>query len=132
MRKALTFLMAVAVFGFVIIPVAASAWEDAEILNESGQLQDTTGKYDQWFENGRTVIQIICPHPDADIDCAMWVPDQYCEIPGMPGYSSCDVDYYYFQAEEYKGSHINNDGGEETMLVPRDWLESVWPPPGCE
>jgi hypothetical protein len=131
MRKALTFLMTVVVLGFVIIPVAAPAWQEAQVIDASGYMKDTTGKVDVWYEGGKRYVQIICPHTEADIDCGMWVPDQICEIPEMPGYESCDVDYYYFQAEEWEEDHINNDDGEEIMLVPRSWLESVWPPPGC-
>jgi len=82
---------------------------------------------------GEWHVRIDCPAPKPNMRCQIWVPDQYCSIPSMPGYlDTADPDNYYFLAEEWEEGYINADDGEATMLVPKDWLNAVWPPPGCE
>ncbi|MBA7594870.1 hypothetical protein ES703_01826 [subsurface metagenome] len=49
MRKALTFLMTVVVFGLLIAPFTALAWQEAQDpFPGGGYMKDTLGRYDEW------------------------------------------------------------------------------------
>jgi len=127
--------MTVVVFGLVIAPFTASGWLANPAGLPSGYMKDTLGRYDEWEdpETHEWGIEIRCPDPDPNIHCRIFVPDRQCSVPDMPGYfATADSDNYYFLAEEWEDGYINADDGEATMLVPKDWLNAVWPPPGCE
>jgi len=129
--------MVAVVLGLTLAPFTASAWQDAEeTLSMGGYLKDTLGLINEWYDpfSGSMHYELICPHSPQNTACKMFIPDQYCGIPDMPGYEGSDDDYYYFLAEEWdEDDYVNDDDGNDAIMkVPKTWLNSVWPPPGCE